>query len=271
MSKLFDKFFKVKKDGPATLDDRELLCDHISSTLSEIIEDKVTTKDKRLVVWLDCEKQIVFDQYNNKNYRELILANLFQKGFEFARLTFEKGKPSEDNHNVVKIGDNNLEYLEVGDCDDVQQSSVPKRAKLSIIEKLCVINPLQKEYLLSSEEIMSGRIPAYNIGRGHVVQKNGVYRENHIIFDDNPDSPLRDEYRCVSRSHAHIGYDAAKGFYFQVDEGGAYPGKTLLMNGGKPICCDCVNALFPLKTGDKIIVKEGSVMKAMLIYEELNK
>lgn len=268
MSKLFDKIFKETNKGP--VENKEKLCDSVCSTLAKIIDDRGTIKDKRLIVWLECEQQIVFDQYDNEDYRQLLLTNLTQKGFEFKQVVFKMGKPAEDNRNIFKIEDNDHEYLEVANCNDVQQSSVPKKAKLSIIEKLCVIDPLQKEYLLSSDEITSGKIPAYNIGRGHLVQKNGVFRENHIVFDDNPDSPLRKHYLCVSRNHAHIGFDSERGFFFQVDEGGAYPGKTLLVNGGKNINCDCINTSFLLKNGDQIIVKEGMNLIAMLIYKELN-
>lgn len=267
MSKLFDKIFKETNKG--SVDDKEKLCDSVYSTLAKIIDDRGTIKDKRLVVWLECEHQIVFDQYDNEDYRQLLLTNLTQKGFEFKQVEFKMGKPAEDNHNVFRLEDNDHEYLEVGDSVVVQQPSFPKKSRLFIIEGLCEIDPLQKEYVLSSEEITSGRIPAYNIGRGQFVQKNGVFRENHIVFDDNPDSPLRKHYLCVSRNHAHIGFDSEKGFFFQVDEGGACPGKTVLMNGGKAIYCNCVNSVFPLKSGDMIIVKDGRDLKAMLFYKEL--
>ena len=268
MSLLFDNIFKEPNKGP--IDDKERLCDNICSTLATIIDDRHTTKNKRLIVWLECEQQIVFDQYDNEEYRQLLLISLTQKGFEFKQVEFEMGKPAENNHDVFKIENNVHEYLEVADCDVVQKPSVAKKAKIHIIEGLCVINPLQNEYVLSSEEITSGRIPAYNIGRGQFVQKNGDFRENHIIFDDNPGSPLRDEYRCISRDHAHIGFDPKDGFFFQVDEGGAFPGKTRLINGGIEHRCNCTSAKFPLNKGAKIKFMYDGVIKAMLLYEEIN-
>ena len=268
MSKFLDKIFKDSNKGP--IDDKERLCDNICSTLTTIIDDRRTTKNRRLIVWLECEKQTIFNQYDNEDYRQLLLSSLTQKGFEFEQVKFEMGKPAEDNHNVFKICDNNLEYLEVSDCDVAQKPSVVKKASLSIMKGLCVIKPLKKKYILSSEEITSGRIPAYNIGRGQLVKKNGVFRENHIIFDDNPDSPLRDEYRCISRDHAHIGFDPKDGFFFQVDAGGAFPGKTSLINGGKEYDCDCASAKFLLNKGAKIMFKYDGAIKAMLLYEEIN-
>lgn len=254
---------------PNTLDDRELLCRNIRSTLDGVIEDINTTKGKQLIVWLNCDQRIFFDQYNNESYRDIILKDLLEHGYKFEQMTFIKGEPEADNHNVFKICDNDLEYLEVSDCDVAQQSSVAKKAKIVIIEGLYAVNPLQKEYELSSEEITSGRIPAYNIGRGKIAKKDGVFRENHIIFDVSSDSPLREEYRCISRNHAHIGFDPKKGFFFQVDEGGAYPGKTLLVNEGRTINCDCPDTVFPLKNGAKIIVKDGMDYKAMLVFEQI--
>ena len=268
MSKLFHNPFKEENKGP--VDDKEKLCDNICSMLNRIIDDRDTVKNKKLIVWLDSIQPIIFAQYDTEKYRDLVLNSLAQKGFEFEQVEFVMGHPAEDNHNVFKIEDNDHEYIEIANCDVVKQPSVVKKASLSIIEGLGVIEPLQKKYILSSEEITSGRIPAYNIGRGSLVQKDDVFRENHIVFDDRPDSPLCEHNRCVSRFHAHIGYDASKGFFFQVDEGGAYPGKTLLVNGGKTINCDCVNTLFHLQNGDKIIVKNGQEIEVMLVYNELN-
>lgn len=267
MFKLFVNLFKVNKEP---VDDQEKLCDNICFVLNRIIADRDTVKNKKLIVWLDYDQSIIFAQYDNEKYRNILLASLAQKGFEFEQLEFRKGKPAEDNQDVFKIENNDHEYLEVVPCDAAQHPSVPRKARLSVMEGLCVIEPLQKEYVLSSEEITSGRITAYNIGRGSLVQKDGVFRENHIVFDDRSDSPLSEHNRCVSRFHAHIGFDASKGFYFQVDEGGAYPGKTLLVNGGKTINCDCVNTLFHLQNGDKIIVKNGQEIEVMLVYNELN-
>ena len=266
MTKLSDNNIDTDK---VQIDDKEALCGKILATLTQIIDDRDTTKDKRLIVWLECEQRIIFDQYDNEDYRKFVLSSLAQKGFEFKQVEFEKGKSAENNHNVFKIEGNSHECLEVGDYEVVQQPFFSKKAKLFILEGLCEVNPLQKEYVLSSEEITSGRIRAYNIGRGQFVQNNGVFRENHIIFDDNPDLPLRKHYLCVGRSHAHIGFDSEKGFFFQVDEDGACHGKTVLMNGGKAKYCDCSNSVFPLKSGDMIIIKDGRFLKAMLFYKEL--
>lgn|GEM_PF-4623013 len=268
MSKLFDYLFKEVNKGP--VDGKEKLCGNICSMLERIIDDRDTVKNKKLILWLDYDQQIVFAQYDNEKYRDILLTSLAQKGFEFEQVEFEMGKPAEDNHNVLKIKDNEHEYLEVKDCDVVPKPSVAKKAKIVVVEGLCVIKPLKKKYILSSEEITSGRIPVYNIGRGQIIKINGVFRENHIIFDDNPDSPLRDEYRCISRDHAHIGFDPKDGFFFQVDAGGAFPGKTSLINGGKEYDCDCASAKFLLNKGAKIMFKYDGAIKAMLLYEEIN-
>lgn len=268
MSKIFSNIFKKEGGKPAGLDNRESLVNNICSTLTGIMEEPSTAKGRQLIVWLDCEKQIEFDQYDSDHYRDLMLSTLAQKGFEFEQVTFKMGKPAEDNHNFFMIGDNNLEYLEVEECTIVKAPAV-KKARIVAMDG-CVVAPLKKKYLLSSEEITSGRIPAYNIGRGRFVQKNNVFRENHIFFDDDPVSPLREEYRCVSRNHAHIGFENTTGFFFQVDEGGAFPGKTLLINGGKTIRCESVNAKFPLQNGDKIIVKDSLAIKTILVYKDIN-
>ena len=57
MSKLFDKIFKETNKGP--VENKEKLCDSVCSTLAKIIDDRGTIKDKRLIVWLECEQQIV--------------------------------------------------------------------------------------------------------------------------------------------------------------------------------------------------------------------
>lgn len=273
MSKIWDIFKKILgvKDLPEektkTLDNRETLRRNILVTLSELIEDTATTEGRRLVIWLDCANNFIFEQYDNKDYGRQILCDLAnQKGFGFEQVTFRKGKPGEVP-DTVKIGDNDLEYLKVEEY--VVPLSAPRKAVIRFYGGL--VSPVQAEYVLSSEEISSGRIPAYNIGRGSFTHKAGVFRQNHIVFDDNPDSPLREHNRCISRNHAHIGFDKSKGFTFQVDEGGATPGKTILIKGERQIDCDCIyTPPFSLQDGDKIIVKNGEEIEFVLVFNELN-
>ena len=268
MFKLFANKFNNKQEGVlSSLDDRETLCRNIRTTLTRIIEKVETTQGKQLVVWLDCGQQIVFAQYDNDEYRDLILKDLAtQRGYMFEKLIFEKGTPPQEKH-AFKVGDNNLEYLLVEECAEVETTTTRKATLRFISGK---ISPLEKEYELSSEDITSGKISAYNIGRGRYVQKEGVFRENHIIIDDSLDSPLLDYNRCVSRHHAHIGFDATKGFFFQVDEGGAHPGKTAIINGGRQIECNCLFVQFQLHDGDVIILKNDDEIETILMYNELN-
>lgn len=273
MSKINDLFKRLAgkpkppKEETPTLDDRETLCRNIRITLNKVVEEIDTTTGKQLVVWLNCNQPFVFEQYNTKDYRDLILNDLSNmRDYKFELVKFERGIPPEERH-AFKICDNDLEYLEVVDCD-VIQPSLTQKAIIRFLDGK--VSPLQKEYLLSSDMITSGKIPAYNIGRGNFTQKKGVFRENHIVFDDSLDSPMLEHNRCVSRAHAHIGFDVAKGFTFQVDEGGARPGKTVLINGGRQIDCNCVYTSFQLQDGDKIIVKNGDEIETILIFNELN-
>lgn len=258
---------ELLEEEMSSLDDRETLCRNIRSTLAKIVEDIDTTTGKQLVVWLNCSQRFVFAQYDNENYRNLILNDLSNmRDYKFELVKFERGIPPEERHAFI-ICDNNLEYLEVVDCD-VIQPSLTRNAVIRFLDGK--VSPLQKEYVLSSDMITRGRVPAYNIGRGSFVQKKSLFRENHIVFDDSLDSPLLEHNRCVSRNHAHIGFDEDKGFTFQVDEGGAIPGKTVLINGGRQIDCNCVYTSFQLRDGDKIIVKNGDEIVTILVFNELN-
>lgn len=267
MFKIFTKRFNNKQEGVPSLDDRETLCRNIHLTLNKVVEEIDTTKGKQVVVWLNCDQPFVFEQYNTKDYRDLILNDLSNmRDYKFELVKFERGIPPEGRH-AFKICDNDLEYLEVVDCD-VIQPSLTRNAIIRFLDGK--VSPLQKEYVLSSDVITCGKIPAYNIGRGNFTQKQGVFRENYIVFDDSLDSPLLEHNRCVSRNHAHIGFDATKGFFFQVDEGGARPGKTVLINGGRQIDCNCVYTSLQLRDGDKIIVKNGDEIETILVFNELN-
>ena len=116
--------------------------------------------------------------------------------------------------------------------------------------------------------MMEKMISCYNIGAGKFPKIPTGYRENHIAIDDNPDSPMVEKNKFVSRMHAHIGFSDKFGFYFQVEKDGTrLMGKrTRIFRGEEKIECENPEAKIPLQDGDLIELGKAVVLK----YKQLN-
>lgn len=128
---------------------------------------------------------------------------------------------------------------------------------------------LQEQYLLSSDDMKKKMLTSYNIGSGQFPRIPTGYRENHIAIDDNPNSPMAEKNKYVSRMHAHIGFSEKFGFYLQVEKDGTrLMGKrTRIFRGEEKIECDNPQAKIPLQTGDLIELGKAVVLRYMQIDE----
>lgn len=252
------------KEEPKTLDDKEALLRNVVSTLAKRIEYRDATKGKKLVLWLDCDR-LTFIAYDTDSYRQQMLSALLnEKGFEFEQVTFSLGKPAQELH-ATPIGDNDLEYLQVIEEEKVPES-VSCKAVISVFGEAGSL--AQDKYILSPEDMKEKMISCYNIGAGKFPKIPTGYRENHIAIDDNPDSPMVEKNKFVSRMHAHIGFSDKFGFYFQVEKDGTrLMGKrTRIFRGEEKIECENPEAKIPLQDGDLIELGKAVVLK----YKQLN-
>lgn len=254
------------KEEPKTLDDKEILLRNVVSTLAKRIEFRNAMNGKRLVIWLDCD-WLAFRAYDTESYRQQMLSTLFnEKGFEFAQVVFSLGKPAPELH-ATKIGDNDLECLQVVEDEQVPEP-VTCKAVISVFGEAGSL--AQDKYILSPEDMKERMITCYNIGAGKFPKIPTGYRENHIAIDDNPESPMVGKNKFVSRTHARIGFSDKFGFYLQVEKDGSrLMGKrTRIFRNGveKPIECDNPQAKIPLQDGDLIELGKAVVLR----YKQLN-
>jgi len=144
----------------------------------------------------------------------------------------------------------------------VEQS---KKARISIHANAGSL--LNEEYILSTVDMQNRRITVYNIGSGQSPQLPSGFRENHIAIDDNPQGPMFDKNKFVSRKHAHIGYSEKIGFYLQVEiDGTRLMGKrTRIFRGEEIIEMDNPQVKVPLKDGD--IIELGKAVR--LLYSDM--
>ena len=244
------------------LDNKELLLRHIVATLSEKIEYAKDVNGKKLVIWLDCDDQMEFDSYNADSYRQRVLSTLVNDGgFCFEQVKFMMGKPAAELH-ATKIKDNDCEYLQLVEKEVVRETKSCK-AEISIYGDA---GSLKKEkYILSPEDMKEKMIAAYNIGVGQFPKGVGC-RENHIAIDDDPESPMREKNKFVSRTHGHIGFSEKFGFYFQVEMNGTrfVGNRTRIFRGGEEIKCDNPQVKIPLQNGD--IIELGIDRNVLLRY-----
>ena len=249
------------------LDDKEKLMDHVISTLNEQIDYLDATKGKKLVIWLDCDENLFFKNYNTDSYRQQMLSFLVnEKGYGFENLEFSMGKPATEL-KASKVKGNDFEYLQVIEDEVVLEP-------LSCKAMICIYGEggslVQDKYILSPEDMKEKMITCYNIGAGKFPKIPTGYRENHIAIDDNPESPMVEKNKFVSRTHARIGFSDKFGFYLQVEKDGSrLMGKrTRIFRNGveKPIECDNPQAKIPLQDGDLIELGKAVVLR----YKQLN-
>lgn len=247
------------------VENRDALIRSVINTLKSVVEYKDTTIGKKLVVWLACD-QITFGNYDTEQYRQQTLSALVnESGYGFDEVVFNIGVPSEELH-ATRIGQNNLEFLQILARETFKEVKTCK-AIISIFGNAGSL--LQEQYLLSSDEMKKKMITAYNIGSGQFPQIPTGYRENHIAIDDNPNSPMAEKNKYVSRMHAHIGFSEKFGFYLQVEKDGTrLMGKrTRIFRGEEKIECDNPQAKIPLQTGDLIELGKAVVLRYMQIDE----
>ena len=224
---------------------------HIMCDLSRKLFDQLEMDvQKNLVIWLDTD-QLTFQTYKTNQYRERIMEALVNEcDVRFETVAFSIGKPTE-KLRCTPIGKSGKVFLQINDSSSAPQMNSQK-ATISIFGNAGSL--LKDEYILSSEEMQEQMISAYNIGAGEFPKIPSGFRHNHIAIDDNPQSPMFENNKYVSRMHAHIGYSDKFGFFLQVERDGTrLMGKrTRIFRGEQIIEMDNITVKEPLQDGDLI-------------------
>lgn len=255
---------KTSRVEKVKIESKDGLLQSIIKTLSDVVEYKDSTNGKRLTIWLDCN-QAKYANYDTEAYKHHLLSSLINEcGYGFDEVCFSLGKPAEDLRATV-IGNSQHEYLQIQERNIVATETKCSTAIISIHGNAGSL--LQDQYILSFEDMKAKNITAYNIGAGQFPQIPSGYRENHIAIDDNPNSPMIERNKYISRMHAHIGFSEKFGFYLQVEKDGTrlLGKRTRIFRGEEQIECENPQAKVPLQSGDLIELGKHVVLKFMEI------
>jgi hypothetical protein len=177
----------------------------------------------------------------------------------FEAVAFSIGKPAEELR-CTPIGLSGKVFLQIKDRLSAERVKA-QRASITIFNNSGSL--IKNEYILSSDEMRQKKIQAYNIGAGEYPKIPSGYRQNHIVIDDDPNSPMIEKNKYVSRMHAHIGFSDKFGFYLQVERDGTrLMGKrTRIFRGEQIIEMENLTVKEPLQDGDLIELGKAVVLQ----------
>ena len=215
-------------------------------------------EDKILTIWI--QDSLFFDLVNNDEFKEQLsslLINELDGAFASINISSEVLPEGQCFSEIAPRIYLQVEKKEVN----------TKKAVISVVSDNGSL--LQPEYVLDSEMLLASSLRGYNIGAGkqHMVEGYG-FRENHIIIDDDVNSPQYEKNRYVSRAHARIIYSVEEGFLLYVERGGTrMAGKrTRIIRGHDKIELDNVILPEPLQDGD--IIELGK--SVLLLFKEMS-
>lgn len=215
-------------------------------------------EDKILTIWI--QDSLFFDLVNNDEFKEQLSSLLIDElDCAFASINISSEALPEGqcfSEIAPRI------YLQVE-----KKKVNTKKAVISVVSDNGSL--LQPEYVLDAEMLLASLLRGYNIGAGrqHLVEGYG-FRENHIIIDDDVNSPQYEKNRYVSRAHARIIYSVEEGFLLYAERGGTrMAGKrTRIIRGNNKIELDNVILPEPLQDGD--IIELGK--SVLLLFKEVS-
>lgn len=247
----------AEKKADAQIESPEELVKILCKKIAERFRYAGQLMRKQLVIWL--ADNISFHAYNTSEYKNRIRKAIENEcGVVFGSVEFCEGRPA-DELNCEEIGNSRKAFIGIvdkqpGDEMDHDEASVCKKASISIHNNHGSL--LEREYILSSDEMRKNAILAYNIGVEQFPE--GVQRENHIAIDGDLNSPMYNLNKYVSRSHAHIFYSEKYGFCLQADRGIPKNEKsTCILRKGKSIELRNTIGFEPLEDGDIIVLSDA--------------
>lgn len=251
--------------GDLGLENKEQLIDSVMNALKKFIEEKESTKLKRLVIWLDTD-ELTFKKYDVESYRKRMMrAIVNESGYLFNAVNFAIGCPDK-SLRCTSINDNGKEFIQILD-NDPGKPKIARKAEITVFAGNGSMK--QEKYILSPEDMKERIITYYNIGSGEFPELPSGVRQNHIVIDDDPNSPMVEKNKYVSRMHAHIGFSEQFGFYLQVEiDGTRMMGKrTRIIRSEKKIEVDNPNAKVSLHNADLIELGKAVVLRYIEIKD----
>ena len=236
----------------------------VSSILGKIASTfrgkKMNFGNMDLVVWV--ADNLLYVNIGNVNFKNKLITELsVQKGYVFNSVDVKYLSSLNDITYTPIFSNLFIEVKEVG------RVVLKHRARISVYMEQGEL--LEKEYILESFTLEQSREKVYNIGSGKYVRTDsGLMRENHIVVNNDPDSPAFELNKYVSRSHAHIGFLDKYGFCLYVDpKGTRLANKRTRILRGADQQIEMNNPVLPepLKNGDIIELSKH----VLLLFEVL--
>ena len=236
----------------------------VSSILDKIASTfrgkKMNFGNMDLVVWV--ADNLLYVNIGNVNFKNKLITELsVQKGYVFNSVDVKYLSSLNDITYTPIFSNLFIEVKEVG------RVVLKHRARISVYMEQGEL--LEKEYILESFTLEQSREKVYNIGSGKYVRTDsGLMRENHIVVNNDPNSPAFELNKYVSRSHAHIGFLDKYGFCLYVDpKGTRLANKRTRILRGADQQIEMNNPVLPepLKNGDIIELSKH----VLLLFEVL--
>lgn len=214
---------------------------------------KMDLKDKVLVLWVIDSMQ--FTLLNTDAFREDLGITLYnQQGLVFKDFDI-KQISGEPDKGLSEIAEGLYIELRGNVVQEVKPDAKMQRARVSSIQGHG--STVDACYILDAKVLSKCNC---NIGIGRTpMLDSGLMRVNHIVVDDNENSPEFQKNKFVSRSHAHINYSEKYGFRLYVDNGGTSKAgkRTYIQRGENIIKLENPMIPEPLRDGDIIILSKN--------------
>lgn len=214
---------------------------------------KMDLKDKILVLWVIDSMQ--FTLLNTDAFREELGTTLYnEQGLVFKDFDI-KQISGEPDKGLSEIAEGLYIELRGNVVQEVKPDAKMQRARVSSIQGHG--STVDACYILDAKVLSKCNC---NIGIGRTpMLDNGRMRVNHIVVDDNENSPQFEKNKYVSRNHAHINYREKDGFRLFVDSGGTSAAfkRTYIQRGENIIKLENTMVPVPLLDGDIIILSKN--------------
>lgn len=190
--------------------------DHLIQSIELILKknyrgNNFTFDDRILRIWVI--DGIQYDALRESSFRKDLIMHMDNlHGAVFAGVEVCRG-PLPDQHGFTKVDDGI--FMEVS-RPEVHEKVL--KAEITVLRNYGTL--VEDRYVLDSSVIETMQLQRYNIGAGESPEVSGRFRCNHIAVDDRADSEGFERNKYVSRTHAYIRFNKAKGFMLQAEPEG---------------------------------------------------
>ena len=226
--------------------------DTVISNISKLLQPLQGKDDFKGVAIYATEKKyfVVLDKSFEKKLR-LQFDNLGFQSLGNGKLEIYEESPTTEADDVY----NNKIFIKIF----TQETSTIRNRKARITVFHGKGSLKQPEYVLDTQ---ANKKTVYNIGRGDLSNKNGVFRENDIIINDTEtNTTIANLNSFVSSSHANIEFINGEFLLHAMPSGISNGNATKIIRGDKVNKIETESMLYPLQDGDIIELGRSVYLK----------